>query len=71
MEVPDKLLQYRSKQSKPSPIEIDEIISLEEMQRRYLPSADQRQGDRRSLASKLGISESTLYRKLKELSESD
>lgn len=71
-ELPHDLLKSVSEQSKPSPMRFDEIVSLEEMERRYLLSADnQHQGDRKSLAKKLGISESTLYRKLKELYEAD
>jgi len=71
-EFPDKILQSAAKESKPSPLRFDEIIPLEEMQQRYLLTADkQHDGDRRSLATKLGISESTLYRKLKQLYASD
>jgi len=71
-ELPHDLLNSVSQQSKPLPIQFDEIISLDEMEHRYLLSADNRhKGDRNSLAKKLGISESTLYRKLKELYEAD
>ena len=67
-ELPANLLESISKQSKPAPLRFDEIIPLEEMEQRYLLTADkQHEGDRKSLAMKLGISESTLYRKLKEL----
>jgi DNA-binding NtrC family response regulator len=49
------------------PVTIDsDIIPLEELERRYLQQAAARfRGDRRELAEKLGISERTLYRKLK------
>ena len=43
-----------------------EIIPLEEMEQRYLKQVAARfKGDRRELAERLGISERTLYRKLK------
>jgi transcriptional regulator with PAS, ATPase and Fis domain len=45
-----------------------EVISLEEMERRYLLWALARfAGDKRELAEKLGVSERTLYRKLQEV----
>ncbi len=44
----------------------EELVSLEQMERRYLAWAAQNfHGDRRALAEKLGMSERTLYRKLK------
>jgi transcriptional regulator with PAS, ATPase and Fis domain len=44
------------------------ILPLEEMERRYLQEIVQRyHGDNKSLAQQLGISERTLYRKLKHL----
>ncbi len=71
-ELPHDLLKSVSEQPKPMPLQFDEIIPLDEMEQRYLLSADnQHKGDRKSLAKKLRISESTLYRKLKELYESD
>jgi DNA-binding NtrC family response regulator len=46
-----------------------EILSLEEVERRYLRQVVIGfQGDRKSLAEKLGISERTLFRKLRALS---
>lgn len=67
-ELPNNLLRSVAKESNPSPLRFDEIIPLDEMERRYLLTADnQHKSDRKSLATKLGISESTLYRKLKEL----
>jgi DNA-binding NtrC family response regulator len=46
-----------------------EILTLEEMERRYLRRVlIGFQGDRKSLAAKLGISERTLFRKLRDLS---
>lgn len=46
----------------------DGILPLEEVERRYLQQIVHRyQGDNKSLASQLGLSERTLYRKLKEL----
>lgn len=49
-------------------LQFDEILPLAEMERLYLYSAANRfKGDRKSLAKKLGISESTLYRKLNGL----
>lgn len=45
-----------------------DILSLDEMERRYLRWASTvHEGDRHSLAAKLGISERTLYRKLETL----
>jgi transcriptional regulator with PAS, ATPase and Fis domain len=45
---------------------LEELISLEQMERRYLSwAAKNFNGDRKSLAEKLGTSERTLYRKLK------
>ena len=45
-----------------------EIIPLQEMERRYLRwSLAHYQGDKRSLARRPGLSERTLYRKLREL----
>ena len=47
----------------------DEILTLEELERRYLRRVLVRfQGDRKSLAARLGISERTLFRKLRGLS---
>jgi transcriptional regulator with PAS, ATPase and Fis domain len=67
-ELPANLLKSIAERSDTSSPQFDEIIPLNEMQQRYLVSADQQHiGDRKSLARKLGISESTLYRKLKEL----
>jgi transcriptional regulator with PAS, ATPase and Fis domain len=49
-----------------SPFTAD-IVPLDEMEKRYLRWAAQKhQGDRASLAAKLGISERTLYRRLRE-----
>ena len=46
----------------------EEILPLAEMERRYLTRVlHQYQGDRKSLARQLGISERTLFRKLKSL----
>jgi DNA-binding NtrC family response regulator len=46
----------------------EEIVPLAEAERRYLRRAVRsHQGDRRTLAKRLGISERALYRKLKEL----
>ena len=46
----------------------EEILPLAEIERRYLTQVlRQYQGDRKSLARKLGISERTLFRKLKSL----
>ncbi|MGD2073391.1 MAG: sigma-54-dependent Fis family transcriptional regulator [Gammaproteobacteria bacterium] len=48
----------------------EEIVPLEEMERRYLSQVVARfQGDRDSLADKLGISRRTLFRKLRDLRE--
>ena len=45
----------------------DEIVTLDEAERRYVQWAVQRfAGDRRALAGRLGISERTLFRKLRE-----
>ena len=45
-----------------------ELLPLEEVERRYLARiVATHPGDRRALAEKLGISERTLYRKLKQL----
>ncbi|MBZ0105649.1 MAG: sigma-54 dependent transcriptional regulator [Sulfuricella denitrificans] len=45
----------------------DELISLADMEKRYLSwAAKNFSGDRKSLAEKLGMSERTLYRKLNE-----
>jgi len=47
------------------------LVSLAEAERRYLASALERWGgDRRELAARLGISERTLFRKIRELRES-
>ena len=68
--LPVKLQKSVSDLSTRSPIKFDEIIPLEQMEQCYLIAADkQHKGDRKSLASKLGVSESTLYRKLKEIYE--
>ena len=46
----------------------DELLSLGELERRYLTRITATHtGDRRALADKLGISERTLYRKLRQL----
>ncbi len=67
-ELPNDLLKSVSEQFKTPPRQSDEIIPLKEMEQHYLLSADNRhKGDRKSLSKKLGISESTLYRKLKDL----
>ena len=50
----------------------DDIIPLDEAERRYLRWALARhQGDRQSLADKLGVCKRTLYRKLREMGEED
>ncbi|MBI5889413.1 MAG: sigma 54-interacting transcriptional regulator [Nitrosomonadales bacterium] len=47
---------------------LEEIAPLDSLERRYLTwAANHFQGDRKTLADKLGISERTLYRKLKSL----
>ena len=49
-------------------LDVPEIIPLVDMKQNYLLQAEKRHRvDRKSLAEKLGISESTLYRKLKGL----
>ncbi len=69
-ELPGELLKSDVEKPKPSPVQFDQIIPFQEMERRYVLSAEKwHQGDRKSLAAELGISESTLYRKLKELHE--
>ena len=46
----------------------EEVIPLEDLERRYLSRVVAvHSGDRRELASKLGVSERTLYRKLRQL----
>ncbi len=51
-----------------SPAPDDEIVTLEEAERRYLAAAlASHDGDRKSLAERLGISERVLYRKLAAL----
>lgn len=71
-ELPANLLKSVSAKPKSESHPFGEIVPLEEMERRYLLSVEkQHRGDRKSLAAKLGVSESTLYRKLKELDESD
>jgi DNA-binding NtrC family response regulator len=45
----------------------DDIVTLDEAERRYLRRvAAQHDGDRKSLADRLGVSERTLFRKLSE-----
>ena len=67
-ELPENLLKSVSGNLKTEALGTGEIVPLDEMERRYLLSAEKlHPGDRKSLAAKLGISESTLYRKLKEL----
>jgi len=45
----------------------EEIVPLDQAERRYVRWAAQRfAGDRRALARRLGISERTLFRKLRE-----
>ena len=49
----------------------EELLSLEQMEKRYLAwAAKHFHGDRKALAEKLGTSERTLYRKLKEADSS-
>jgi two-component system response regulator HydG len=49
----------------------DDLLPLEEVEHRYLRWAYETQsGDRRSLAQRLGVSERTLYRKLRQALES-
>ncbi len=53
-------------EASPAP-SFEELVSLEQMERRYLSWAEKHfNGDRKTLAAKLGMSERTLYRKLKE-----
>ena len=67
-ELPANLRQSVSNWADSMPFGFDEILPLEDLQRRYLLMADETyRGDRKSLAAKLGISESSLYRKLKAL----
>jgi DNA-binding NtrC family response regulator len=50
----------------------DALLPLEEVERRYLRWASQlHDGDRRSLADRLGLSERTLYRKLRTIRAPD
>ncbi len=50
----------------------NELLPLEQMERRYLAwAANNFHGDRKALAEKLGTSERTLYRKLKDADLSD
>ncbi len=47
----------------------DEVVPLDEVERRYLRRVTARfAGDKRQLAKKLGVSERTLYRKIRALS---
>jgi transcriptional regulator with PAS, ATPase and Fis domain len=48
----------------------DDVVALEEVERRYLRQVIARfAGDKRQLANRLGVSERTLYRKIRALSE--
>ncbi|HJL00940.1 MAG TPA: sigma-54-dependent Fis family transcriptional regulator [Polyangiaceae bacterium LLY-WYZ-15_(1-7)] len=48
----------------------DGLLPLDEVERRYLRwASEEHEGDRRSLADALGLSERTLYRKLREAKE--
>ncbi len=48
----------------------DRVLPLDEVEHRYLRSVEARyEGDRRELAERLGVSERTLYRKLRQATE--
>ena len=67
--MPEHLDAYQESIAPQSPVNVSKsnIVSLELAEQRYLEWAlTQHGGDRRALASKLGISERTLYRKIKE-----
>ncbi len=54
----------------PNDFSIPDVIPLDEVEQRYLAWAEQQhQGDRRSLANKLGLSARTLFRKLSDLND--
>ncbi|MFA5242654.1 MAG: sigma 54-interacting transcriptional regulator [Sulfuricella sp.] len=58
-------------EASPSP-PFEKLVSLEQMEKRYLAwAAANFHGDRKALAEKLGTSERTLYRKLKESPTTD
>ncbi|PWB48241.1 MAG: Fis family transcriptional regulator [Nitrosomonadales bacterium] len=60
-----------SREDVPAAMPFYEMIPVEQMERRYLAwAAENFHGDRKSLAGKLGMSERTLYRKLKEAGSS-
>lgn len=60
-----------SKQA-PEPGPLEEIAPLENLEKRYLAwAAKNFQGDRKALAERLGVSERTLYRKLRNAETSD
>lgn len=61
-------LPERCREPASCPPAVNEIVSLEEAERRYLRWVLGRyHGDRRELAGKLELSERTLYRKMQEL----
>jgi DNA-binding NtrC family response regulator len=64
-DLPERIRDYRAPSNLPSEGDLSELVSLEEMERRYIQRVLDAVGGSRTLASRLlGVDRKTLYRKL-------
>jgi transcriptional regulator with PAS, ATPase and Fis domain len=64
-DLPERIRDYRSPSNRPQGEDVSELVSLEEMERRYIQRVLETVGGSRTLASRiLGVDRKTLYRKL-------
>ena len=64
-DLPERIRDYRAPSTQPQGDDVSELVSLEEMERRYIQRVLETVGGSRTLASRiLGVDRKTLYRKL-------
>ena len=64
-DLPERIRDYRAPGNQPQGNDVSELVSLEEMERRYIQRVLETVGGSRTLASRiLGVDRKTLYRKL-------
>ena len=64
-DLPEKIRQYNARSPAATGVEADEIVSMDEMERRYvLRVLKQLDGNKTVTADKLGLDRRTLYRKI-------
>ena len=67
-DLPEKVTNYQSKQILIDGLDPDELVSLEELERRYITHVLEATGGNQTQAARiLGLDRKTIYRKLKDI----